>query len=85
MNEGFDREFYRSRWQHVLPVGPYGVQPYVRTTRDSGSAAAGSALRPVGAIFARLTPRALALWRQGAKGGRLGNGVAPGRPRHPFE
>ena len=53
MNEGFDREFYRSRWQHVLPVGPYGVQPYVRTTRDSGSAAAGSALRPVGAIFAR--------------------------------
>jgi hypothetical protein len=27
MNESFEREFYWSRWQRVLPVGPYGVQP----------------------------------------------------------
>jgi hypothetical protein len=61
MNEDFDREFYRSRWQRVLPVGPYGVQPYVHAQRGSGSAATGSVLRRLGAVFARLTPSALAL------------------------
>jgi hypothetical protein len=68
MNEGFDREFYRSRWQRVLPVGPYGVQPYVRTGRSSDAAAAGSVLRRLGAIFAKLTPSAIALGRQGRNG-----------------
>ena len=33
MDDRFDPEFYRSQWQRVLPVGPYGIQPYVRTAR----------------------------------------------------
>jgi hypothetical protein len=33
MDDRFDQEFYRSEWQRVLPAGPYGVQPYVRTAR----------------------------------------------------
>ena len=36
MNESFEREFYRSRWQRVLPVGPYGVQPYVHARARLG-------------------------------------------------
>jgi hypothetical protein len=68
MDEGFDREFYRSRWQRVLPIGPYGVQPYLRAGHGSGSAAALSALRRLGAMVARWTPGALAPWRQGANG-----------------
>jgi hypothetical protein len=36
MDDRFDQEFYRSGWQRVLPAGPYGIQPYVRT---SGAAA----------------------------------------------
>ena len=39
MDEGFDREFYRCRWRLVLPVGPDGIQPYVRATRGAGSSA----------------------------------------------
>ena len=33
MDDRFDREFYRSQWQRVLPVGPHGIQPYVQTSR----------------------------------------------------
>jgi hypothetical protein len=36
MAERFDEEFYKSPWHHVLPVGPYGIQPYVRKSRTSG-------------------------------------------------
>jgi hypothetical protein len=36
MDDRFDQEFYRSEWQRVLAIGPYGVQPYIRT---SGAAA----------------------------------------------
>jgi hypothetical protein len=36
MDDSFDREFYSSEWQRVLAVGPYGIQPYIRT---SGAAA----------------------------------------------
>ena len=35
MNRGFDQEFYRSEWQRVLPLGPDGIQPYVRLSRPS--------------------------------------------------
>jgi hypothetical protein len=31
----FEQEFYRSSWQRVLPLGPYGVEPYLRTGRGS--------------------------------------------------
>jgi hypothetical protein len=33
MDDRFDQEFYRSAWQRVLPAGPHGIQPYVRTAR----------------------------------------------------
>jgi hypothetical protein len=41
MDEGFDSEFYRSPWQHVLPLGPHGIQPYVQTSRGAGGLSAG--------------------------------------------
>jgi hypothetical protein len=27
----FEQEFYRSSWHRVLPLGPYGIEPYVGT------------------------------------------------------
>jgi hypothetical protein len=33
MDDRFDREFYKSEWQRVLPLGPDGLQPYVRPSR----------------------------------------------------
>jgi hypothetical protein len=68
MHEGFDREFYRPRWQHVLPLGPLGIQPYVRAGRSARSAGAGPVLRRLGATLAALTPSALAPWRTGTNG-----------------
>ena len=75
MDEGFDREFYRCRWRLVLPVGPDGIQPYVRATRGAGSSASRSALR-----------RLLAISRRDAKAGQsfrpwgaIGAGVREGR------
>lgn len=31
MDDRFDKEFYKSPWHRVLPVGPGGIQPFVRT------------------------------------------------------
>ena len=33
MEDRFEKEFYKSPWQRVLPVGPDGMQPLVRTGR----------------------------------------------------
>ena len=35
MHSRFDQEFYRSEWQRTLPLGPHGIQPYVRTSPTS--------------------------------------------------
>ena len=29
----FEQEFYRTSWQRVLPLGPHGIEPYLRTAR----------------------------------------------------
>ena len=68
MKEDFDREFYRSRWQRVLPLGPDGIQPYVRGRRGSGRLGAGSALRRLRAMFTGMVAGAIAWWRRGANG-----------------
>ena len=31
MTDRFEQEFYKSQWHRVLPIGPYGIQPFVRT------------------------------------------------------
>jgi hypothetical protein len=64
MQEGCDREFDRPRWQHVLPLGPHGIQPYVRAGQGSGSAGEGAILRRLGAILAGMMPGAIALSRR---------------------
>jgi hypothetical protein len=51
MVEGFDLVFYHCRWRLVLPVGPDGIQPYVRAARGASSSASRSALRYLLAIF----------------------------------
>jgi hypothetical protein len=35
MHDRIDQEFYKSKWQRVLPLGPDGIQPYVRAARRS--------------------------------------------------
>ena len=35
MNDRFEQEFYKSPWRRVLPVGPDGMQPFVRTARPA--------------------------------------------------
>jgi hypothetical protein len=35
MDDRFDQEFYKSEWQRLLPLGPDGIQPYVRAARPS--------------------------------------------------
>lgn len=54
MDDRFDQEFYRSQWQRVLPVGPDGIQPYVRTAGGSILPAAASSLHRVAAMLAWL-------------------------------
>ena len=85
MNEGFDREFYRSRWRRVLPLGPDGIQPYIHARRGSGAAAAGSVRGHLGAIVARVMPSALSLWRRARTAWQFGNGVAASTGHHAFK
>jgi hypothetical protein len=35
MADRFDQEFYSTEWRRVLPLGPDGIQPYIRTSRTS--------------------------------------------------
>ena len=72
MDEGFDREFYRCRWRRVLPVGPDGIQPYVRATRGAGSSASRSVLRRLLAIFAGAMPRPASPLGRAHRRGRAG-------------
>jgi hypothetical protein len=74
MDDRFDEEFYKSEWQRVLPLGPDGIQPYVRASRTSR-------VPGVQADMARLIAT-LGMLVQGviAFGQRSANGVAK-RPR----
>jgi hypothetical protein len=57
MTDRFEQEFYKSPWRRVLPVGPHGIQPYVRPARERGEPAGALALRRmapiVGPMFGR--------------------------------
>ena len=68
MDDPFDRELYRSRWDRVLPLGPHGIQPYVDTGRSSAGAAAAPALRVPLAILIGLARGAISSWRRAAIG-----------------
>jgi hypothetical protein len=35
MDDRLEKEFYKSSWQRVLPVGPDGMQPLVRADRPA--------------------------------------------------
>ena len=62
----FEQEFYRSTWQRVLPAGPDGIQPYVRTARRAHGLPTGrQGLIGLLAVMAR---GAIALGRWAARG-----------------
>ena len=68
MDDRFDQEFYRSQWQRVLPVGPHGIQPYIRTGRSSRLPSASLALRRLLAMLAGLARSVIAFRRWAAIG-----------------
>lgn len=63
MDDRFEQEFYRSPWQRVLPVGPDGIQPYIRTARSSRLSSASPALRRPSAMLAGLARGMIAFRR----------------------
>jgi hypothetical protein len=73
VDDRFDQEFYRSGWQRVLPLGPDGIQPYVRTSGTSPLPGLEADLRSlvatVGGIaqgvvaFGRVTAQSISLGR----------------------
>jgi hypothetical protein len=81
MQEGFDREFYRSRWQRVLPLGPDGIQPYVRAGHGACQAGAGATLRRLGAMLAAMTPGAITAWGRARTASLLGATAIARGPR----
>ena len=50
MDDRFDQEFYKSEWQRALPLGPHGIQPYVRTSRTLRSPDLGRLVAIVGTM-----------------------------------
>ena len=67
MTEHFEQEFYTNPWRRVLPLGPDGIQPYVRPARRRRGTAG---LRRLGASIGR------ALARIAAFGGRAAVGTS---------
>ncbi|MGH6899262.1 MAG: hypothetical protein ACREJ5_22375 [Geminicoccaceae bacterium] len=68
MTERFEHEFYPTPWRRVLPVGPYGIQPYVRATRERGARPGARDLRRLAAIVGRLLRHIVGFGRPAANG-----------------
>jgi hypothetical protein len=66
MDDRFDQEFYRSTWQRVLPAGPHGIQPYVRTARRARGLPTGR--HGLIGLLAAIARGAVALGRWAARG-----------------
>jgi hypothetical protein len=66
MDDRFDQEFYQSAWQRVLPAGPHGIQPYVRTARRARGLPTGR--QGLIGLLAAITRGAIALGRWAARG-----------------
>jgi hypothetical protein len=59
MIDRFEQEFYGEPWRRVLPIGPHGIQPYVRPAR----AASAVALRRLAAIVGPMLRQTVAFGR----------------------
>jgi hypothetical protein len=68
MTDRFEQEFYQSPWHRVLPVGPHGIQPYVRPARERGARAGAVALRRLAALVGPILRQAAAFGRRAAIG-----------------
>jgi hypothetical protein len=64
----FEQEFDRSTWRLVLPLGPYGIQPYVRTGRGPGLPVGRPVRRGTAARLGTLAERLIAFGRRTAIG-----------------
>lgn len=68
MDRGFDQEFYRSEWRRVLPLGPDGIQPYVRTSLTSRRGGLQAALARLIATWGAMVQGVIAVGRFAASG-----------------
>jgi hypothetical protein len=76
MDDRFEQEFYRSPWHRVLPVGPGGIQPFVRPGRPPAQVAGRQGRR---AAVLRALAQALGEIREGLGAfGAFGRWGAPG-------
>ena len=82
MTERFEQEFYPDSWRRVLPLGPDGLQTYVRPAHGRGAADLRRLARGMGRAFGRIA----AFGRRAASGmsklasrapRRMPPGVAP--------
>ena len=80
MTERFEQEFYPDPWRRVLPLGPDGLQPYVRPAHGRNA----PDFRRLGATLRRVLEEITAFGRWAAAGINkrpMLEGGAP-RPRH---
>jgi hypothetical protein len=68
MDGRFDQEFYRSAWRRVLPLGPDGIQPYIRSARISRWSGAHADMGRLSATMGTLAQAVLAFGRRAAIG-----------------
>jgi len=54
MTERFEQEFYPDSWRRVLPLGPDGLQTYVRPAHGRGAADLRRLARSMGRAFGRI-------------------------------
>jgi hypothetical protein len=57
VTERFEQEFYTSPWCRVLPLGPYGIQPYVWPDHGRRMRRSAADLRRLGASIGRALER----------------------------
>jgi hypothetical protein len=83
MIERFEQEFYKDPWHRVLPLGPGGIQPYVRPDHGRPGAAdlwrlGASIGRALGLIAAFGRGAVMGMARRAALGSGVARQHAPG-------
>jgi hypothetical protein len=82
MTRRFEQELQKLQWHHVLPIGPYGIQPFVQPGRGQAARAGWRLATGVGATLSQIA--AFGRWAAIGMAGRpMLESIEPRRPPTP--
>jgi hypothetical protein len=76
-----EQELQKLQWHHVLPIGPYGIQPFVQPGHGQAARAVWQLVAGIGATFGQIV--AFGRWMAIGIERPLRESIEPRRPATP--